>query len=136
MGGLVVEPSQILWHRLRVNNLAHRLPPESFTSAAFAGLQDSAPRAALTALYSRVEDVSSTAWEHPTLVQTWAPRGAVFVVPRRDLAVFALGIVPRNAQLRRALEQLAGKARDSIVETRKDEAEQRAIGSARSQRWL
>ena len=121
MEGLVVEVSQILWHRLRVNNLAHRLPPESFTSAAFAGLQDSAPRAALTALYSRVEHVSSTAWEHPTLVQTWAPRGAVFVVPRCDLAVFALGIVPRDARLRRALEQLAGRARDSIVEVRKDE---------------
>ena len=121
MGALIVERSQVLWHRLRVNHLARRLPPESFTLAAFAGLQDSAPRAALTALYSRVEDVSSTAWEHPTLAQTWAPRGAVFVVPRCDLAVFALGIVPRDAQLRRALKQLADKARESIVEVRKDE---------------
>lgn len=121
MGGLVVEPLQILWHRLRANHLARRLPAGSFASAAFAGLQDSAPRAALTALFSRVEDVSSTAWEHPSLVQTWAPRGAVFVVPRSDLAVFALGIMPRDTQLRRALVQLAGKARDSIVEARKDQ---------------
>ncbi len=120
MGGLVVEPSQVLWYRLRANDLAARLSAGSLSSAAFAGLQDSAPRAALTSLYSRVEDVRSTDWEHPSLVQTWAPRGAVFIVPRSDLAVFALGIVPRDAELRRALKQLANKARDSIPEVRKD----------------
>lgn len=74
MACLVVQPSQVLWHRLRVNHLAGRIPAGSFTSAAFADRQDSANRAAL---YSSVEDVGSTAWEHPSLVQTWAPRGAV-----------------------------------------------------------
>ena len=121
MERLIVERTQVLWHRLSVNHLAERMPAGSFTSAAFAGLQDSAPRAALTALYSRVRDVRSTAWEDASLVQTWAPRGAVFVVPRSDLAVFALGMVPRDAELRRALEQLAGRARDSIPAPRKDE---------------
>ena len=121
MDGFVVEPSQVCRHRLRVNHLAARMPAGSPTATAFAGLQDSAPRTALTALYSRVEDVGSSDWEHPSLVQTWAPRGAVFVVPRSDLAVFALGIVPRDAQLRRALEQLASRARDSILEPRKDD---------------
>lgn len=68
-----------------------------------------------------MQDVTPLAWEHPSLVQTWAPRGAVFVVPRSDLAVFALGIVPRDVRLREALKQLAVKARDSILEARKDE---------------
>jgi hypothetical protein len=121
MAGLVVEPSQVLWHRLRVNHLAARLAAGSLPSAAFAGFQDSAPRAALTSLYSRVEDVEPTDWEHPSLVQTWAPRGAVFVVPRSDLPVFALGIVPRDAELGRALKQLARRARDSIPQARRDE---------------
>jgi len=120
MGGLVVEHSQVLWYRLRVNNLATRMPAESFTEAAFAGLQDSAPRAALTALYSRVERVSPSAWEDRSLVQTWAPRGTVFVVPRSDLAVFALGILPRDRELRRALAQLTRRARDSVPEPRRD----------------
>jgi len=43
-----------------------------------------------------------------------APRGAVFVVPRADLSVFALGILPRDAEVRRALERLA----DLEVDTR------------------
>ncbi len=121
MEGLVAQPSQILWHRLRANHLARRLPAGSLTSAAFAGLQDSAPRAGLTGLYARVDDVGATAWEDPSLVQTWAPRGAVFVVPRADLSVFALGILPRDAEVRRALERLARKAGDSILQPRKDE---------------
>ncbi len=121
MGGLVVEPSQILWHRLRVNHLARRAPAGTFAAAAYAGLQDSAPRAALTSLSARVEDVTTAAWEHQSLVQTWAPRGAVFVVPRSDLAVFALGIAPRDPELRQALTRLATRARESIGEPRRDE---------------
>jgi hypothetical protein len=118
MERLVVERSQVLWHRLRVNNLAARLPAGSLATAAFAGLQDSAPRAALTALYARVEDVGCSDWEDSSLVQTWAPRGAVFVVPRSDLPVFALGIMPRDPEVRRAVKQLAAKARDSVHEPR------------------
>ncbi len=124
MAAVVVERSQILWHRLRVNDLAKRLPAGSFPEAAFAGLQDSAPRAAVTALYCRVENVGSSDWEHRSLVQTWAPRGAVFVVPRSDLAVFALGILPRDADVGRAFGQLAGRARESVPEPRKDEGRQ------------
>ncbi len=128
MAGLVVDVSQILWHRLRVNHLARRLPAGSFASAAFAGLQDSAPRAALTSLHSRMEDVRTDAWEDPSLVQSWAPRGAVFVVPRSDLAVFALGILPRDTELRQALEQLAEKARESVQEPRVKVREEERLG--------
>lgn len=128
MAGLVVERSQVLWHRLRVNHLARRLPAGSFASAAFAGLQDSAPRAALTSLHSRVEAARTDAWEDPSLVQSWAPRGAVFVVPRSDLAVFALGILPRDTELRQALEQLAEKARESVQEPRVKVREEERLG--------
>ncbi|HEV2786528.1 MAG TPA: crosslink repair DNA glycosylase YcaQ family protein [Solirubrobacteraceae bacterium] len=113
---MLADRRQILWHRLRVNHLAARLPAGSLETAAFAGLQDSAPRAALTALYSRVEATGPGDWEDVSLVQTWAPRGAVFVVARSDLAVFALGIMPRDPELRRALQQLAARARDSVTE--------------------
>ena len=118
MGQLVVQRFQVLWHRVRVNHLAARLPVGSFAAAAFAGLQDSAPRAALTALYARVEDVGPGDWEDASLVQTWAPRGAVFVVPRSDLAVFTRGIVPRDPEVRRALEQVVRRARDLVPDAR------------------
>lgn len=114
----------ILWHRLRANHLAARLPAGTHARAAFAGLQDSAPRAALTALYSRVEEVRADDWEDPSLVQIWAPRGAVFVVPRSDLPVFALGITPREPELRRALARLASGARDSVPEGRRDQGQE------------
>ena len=58
----------------------------------------------MTALYARVEGVRSGDWQDSSLVQTWAPRGAVFVVPRSDLALFALGIMPRDPEARRALK--------------------------------
>ena len=124
MQPLVVEPARVLWHRLRANQLAARLPPGSYAEAAYAGLQDSAPRAALTALHARIDDVWQTDWEHPSLVQTWAPRGAVFVVPRDDLAIFALGILPRDPAVAAAVEQLSRRARDTLPEPRyKTEAE-------------
>ena len=118
MERVTVERSQVLWHRLRANHLAERLPADSLGAAAFAGLQDSAPRAALTSLYARVAAVGCSDWEHPSLVQTWAPRGAVFIVARNDLPVFALGILPRDPELRRALEQLARSARESVTAPR------------------
>jgi hypothetical protein len=48
------------------------------------------------ALHARVERVEPDDWEHPSLVQTWAPRGAVYVVPAADLWVFSKGILPRD----------------------------------------
>lgn len=115
---LAVDESHVLWHRLRVNNLAERLSAGSFTRAAFAGLQDSAPRAAVVSLAARVDAVGSGDWDDPSLVQTWAPRGAVFVVPRHDLGVFARGIMPRDPAVRTELEPLVEKARRTLLEPR------------------
>ncbi|MDP1820070.1 MAG: crosslink repair DNA glycosylase YcaQ family protein [Acidimicrobiales bacterium] len=129
MRPLRVDRSQLLWHRLRANHLADRLASGSFAAAAFAGLQDSAPRAALVSLYSRVKAVEDGDWEDPSLVQTWAPRGAVFVVPRSDLGVFARGIVPRDLDVRRALDELGARARRSVKEPRPKGKEAGALGT-------
>lgn len=65
--------------------------------AAWAGLQDSVPRAALLSLHARVEGVESASWAHPSLVQLWGPRFSDYVVAAEDLAVFSLGRLPENA---------------------------------------
>src|SRR6185295_7539583 len=71
--------------------------PESLRRAAWAGLQDSMPRAALLSIHARVEGVSSTCWEHPSLVQLWGPRFSAYVVAAQDVPVFSLGRLPDNA---------------------------------------
>jgi hypothetical protein len=99
---------QILSFRRRAGALDERLAagPQSFRRAAWAGLQDSMPRAALLSLHARVEGVSSASWEHPCLVQLWGPRFSAYVVAAQDLPVFSLGRLPENA-LRR------GRAHDT-----------------------
>src|SRR6478672_3431752 len=96
MAGLKVTRAQILAFRRRVGALDERLPagPPSLRRAAWAGLQDSMPRAALLSIHARVEGATPTAWDEPSLVQVWGPRYQVYVVAERDLAVFTLGRLP------------------------------------------
>ncbi|QOY91271.1 DNA glycosylase AlkZ-like family protein [Paludibaculum fermentans] len=100
---LVLTRSQILSFRRRVNALDERLPEgeESLRTAAWAGLQDSVPRAALLSIHARVAETSPASWEHPSLVQLWGPRFNDYVVAAKDLAVFSLGRLPADA-VRRA----------------------------------
>ena len=100
----------VLAFRQRATFLHRRLPPGRLVDAAFAGLQDSAPRSAVLALHARVKDVSPSAWKDPRFVQVWGPRGAVYVVPSRDVAVFTLGRSPRNPILAAAVKAAAEKA--------------------------
>ncbi len=92
--------SQILAFRLRAGALGERLPPgqASLRSAAWAGLQDSMPRAALLSIHARVAETGPAAWADPSLVQLWGPRFSVFVVAACDLAVFSLGTMPDDAK--------------------------------------
>jgi Winged helix DNA-binding domain len=101
--------SQILSFRRHVGALDERLPlgPASLRRAAWAGLQDSMPRAALLSIHARVSGTRPTAWEDTSLVQLWGPRHSVFVVAARDLAVFSLGTLPDDATGRRRAEDLA-----------------------------
>ena len=84
---------QILAFRRRVGALDERLPraASSLRAAAWAGLADSMPRAALLSIHARVEGTEPTAWEDPSFVQLWGPRFSVYVVPKEDVAVFTLG---------------------------------------------
>ena len=84
--------AQILAFRRRVGALDERLPrgSRSLRQAAWAGLQDSMPRAALLSIHARVEGAHPASWEDPALVQVWGPRFSVFVVPAQDHAIFTL----------------------------------------------
>ena len=81
--------------------------PESLLRAAWAGLQDSMPRAALLSLHARVTGVDPSTWEHPALAQLWGPRYQTYVVAARDFALFSLGRLPDNAKSRLRAEQIA-----------------------------
>jgi hypothetical protein len=102
---------QILTFRRHAGALDARLPsgPDSLRHAAWAGLQDSMPRAALLSIHARVEGTGPSAWEDPSLVQLWGPRYSVFVVAGRDLAVFSLGTLPDHAKGRQRAEDLAAR---------------------------
>jgi hypothetical protein len=101
--------SQILAFRRRVSALDERLPPgaRSLRQAAWAGLQDSMPRAALLSIHARVEGAHPSIWDDPSLVQLWGPRYSTYVVPARDRAVFTLGRLPDDARGRRVAEEVA-----------------------------
>jgi hypothetical protein len=101
--------AQILAHRRTVGGLDARLPPgpQSLQRAAWAGLQDSMPRAALLSIHARVEGARPSAWEDRSLVQLWGPRFSAYVVAARDLAVFSLGRLPAADEGRRFAEETA-----------------------------
>ena len=106
----------ILAYRRHVGGLDERWPKSerSLRHAAWAGLQDSMPRAALLALHARVEGIGPSGWEDPALVQLWGPRFQLYVVARRDLALFSLGRFPDGATGRRKAEDLATRLHDFL----------------------
>jgi Winged helix DNA-binding domain len=107
---LRVSRVQALNYRLAVNNLSRRLPVGSYAEAAFAGLQDTAPRDALLGLHARVAGCEPSAWQDLCLIQTYSPRRAVYVLPREDFGVFTVGRLPRDPAARQAIEDLAEQA--------------------------
>jgi hypothetical protein len=108
---LVLTRAQILGFRRRVGALDQRLAPgaRSLRRAAWAGLQDSMPRAALLSIHARVAGAGPSVWEHPSLVQVWGPRFQVYVIAARDLAAFSLGRFPDDSKGRRRAEDLAAR---------------------------
>ena len=105
--------TQILAFRRHVGALDERLPTgrRSLRRAAWAGLQDSMPRAALLSIHARVEGTQPSTWEDSSLVQLWGPRHHAYVVAARDLAVFSLGRLPDDAGSLRVAEDLAARLR-------------------------
>jgi hypothetical protein len=102
---------QILAFRRKVGALDERLPPgaTSLRTAAWAGLPDSMPRAALLSIHARVEGTNPSTWEGPSLVQLWGPRFSVYVVPKRDFAVFSLGRLDEAGSSRRQAQDIAAR---------------------------
>lgn len=107
--------ARILSHRLRAGLLEERQPKKALRRAAWAGLQDSMPRAAWLSIHARI--AGSPSWEDPSLVQIWGPRYSAYVVPERDVAVFTLGRLPEGAGRRRA-EEAASKLKKLLGERR------------------
>ena len=105
---------QILPFRRRVGGLEARVPKsaETLRRAAWAGLQDSMPRAALLSLHARIQDVGPMTWDDPSLVQLWGPRYSTYVVPKRDFALFSLGRLPDDAKGRDRAERMAKMVRE------------------------
>jgi hypothetical protein len=108
---LKVTRRQILAFRRRVGALDARLPKgsRSLQRAAWAGLQDSMPRAALLSLHARVDGVAPSTLEDSSLAQLWGPRYQVYVVAKRDFALFSLGRLPDNAKGRERAERMADR---------------------------
>ena len=102
---------QILGFRRRVGALDERLlpGPASLRRAAWAGLQDSMPRAALLSIHARVAGTVATTWEDPPLVQLWGPRFSTYVVAVQDVAVFSLGRLPDDVRGRRVAQEVAAE---------------------------
>lgn len=100
---------QVIAFRQRAGFLERRLEAgaSSLRRAAWAGLQDSMPRAALMSIHARVEGAHPEIWDDRSLVQLWGPRYSVYVVARRDLPYFSLGRLPDAARGRERAERLA-----------------------------
>src|SRR5580704_9211311 len=108
---LELSREQILGFRRQTGSLNERLPAsaKSLRLAAWAGLQDSMPRAALLSIHARVKGCDSNYWEHPSLVQLWGPRFNSYVVAAKDLPVFSLGRLPDDARRRARAHDLASR---------------------------
>ena len=112
--------AQILAFRRHVGALDERLPRgrAALRRAAWAGLQDSMPRASLHSIHARVAGTRATAWEDPSLAQVWGPRYQVYVVAARDLAVFTVGRLPVAGATRRKADDLAARLTTLLDGTR------------------
>ena len=104
---------QVLAYRRRVQALDERLPwgASSLRAAAWAGLQDSMPRAALLSIHARVDGTRPAGLDDPSLVQVWGPRFTAYVVAARDVAPFTLGRLPDDGPSRQRAEETAARLR-------------------------
>jgi winged helix DNA-binding protein len=122
---------QILAFRRRAGALDERLPRglRSLRRAAWAGLTDSVPRAALLSIHARVAETHPSSWEDPSLVQVWGPRFSVYVVPARDRAIFTLARLPDEPARRQRAQDIAGRVHTFLAGRRlRDSEVQEALG--------
>jgi Winged helix DNA-binding domain len=117
---LALSRDQILAFRRRVGALDERLAPgaDSLRITAWAGLQDSMPRAALLSIHARVAETGPDALDHPSLAQVWGPRFSLFVVSEPDVPIFTLARYPRDGKGRRVADEAAARLRKALGERR------------------
>lgn len=113
---LTLTRSQILGYRRRIGALDERLAAGAgaLRTAAWAGLQDSMPRAALLSIHARVSDTPPSVLDDPELVQIWGPRFGVYVVAADDVAIFTVGRTSERPQRRAIAADLAARLRDLL----------------------
>jgi hypothetical protein len=129
---------QILAFRRGVSGLEARVPksPKTLRHAAWAGLQDSMPRAALLSMHARINGVEPSTWADPSLAQLWGPRYNTYVVPKRDFALFSVGRLPESGKGRLRAERMAERLRAHLGDRRATDREiGRAIGIGNSMRY-
>lgn len=129
---------QILAFRRRVGGLDERAPssPGSLRRAAWAGLQDSMPRAALLSLHARIDGIEPTTLDDPLLAQLWGPRYHVYVVATEDFALFSLGRYPDDPKGRQRADRLAEQLRTHLGGGRATDREiTRALGIGNEMRY-
>ncbi|MGH3682558.1 MAG: DNA glycosylase AlkZ-like family protein, partial [Natronosporangium sp.] len=116
-GSQVLTRQQILGFRRRVGALDGRLPRSqaSLRRAAWAGLQDSMPRAAVLSIHARVEQTGPTAWDDPSFVHVWGPRFSAYLVAAEDRAIFTLGRLAEDASSRRRAEDMAARLHEFLA---------------------
>lgn len=109
---------QVLAYRRRVQSLDERLPigKVALRRAAWCGLQDSMPRAAVLSIHARVAGTQPETWADPSLVQVWGPRFQVYAVPASEHALFTLARYPDDARGRRVAEKMAALAASYLGE--------------------
>ena len=120
---------QILAFRRRVSGLDERVPADTaaLRRAAWAGLQDSMPRAALFSLHARLDGIRPSALDDPSLAQLWGPRYSTYAVATQDFAVFSLGRLPEDAKGRERAERIAAQIHAHLGDRRETDRE---IGQA------
>jgi hypothetical protein len=103
--------AQIIAFRRTMGALDARLAPgaASLQRAAWVGLQDSMPRAALLSIHARVAGTRPDTWEDPALVQVWGPRFSAYVIAAEDRALFTLSRLPDDAKGRRVAQETADR---------------------------
>jgi hypothetical protein len=124
---LRADRDQVVAFHLNGHNLVTRLPAGSLLEAAAScGIQDSPPGSAALGLHARVEGLSPAQLDSAlsvdrSLLQTWSMRGAPFLYPSHDRAVFTLALLPGSeeslhAHIAGLLDPMIGEAAMPVTE--------------------
>jgi hypothetical protein len=122
---LTVTREQIIRFRLAANGLNAKLPIDaaSLRRAAWAGLQDSMPRAALLSIHARVAGTPAEVLDDPALVQGWGPRFSTYAIAAVDVPIFTLSRMPDGAKGRHRAESTADELARVLGERRMKDRE-------------